>query len=337
MHFNQRWHLWLCLFGCMAAALVSLHGCGGDDATDAPAESADVGGGDGDMTTTEDSDGMTDAESTGPNLEGELPYETLSAYAFFTGPMVELRPNVGVIPYTVAAPLWSDHAEKGRFVVLPPGTQVVATENDGWQWPLGTIFIKTFFFSIDRRQPDGAARIIETRLLRLEEQGWTSTIYVWNAEQTEATLTKLGERVNLSVIDAHGEEAEQLYLVPNTEECKSCHEVDDQIQTLGVTTPQLNRTVELEDGRSVNQLAWWVEQGWLSGLPEEAERMALARPFDESYPLEARARAYLHGNCGHCHREGGGGGRSGLRLVWWETRDARLGICKNPVAAGAGS
>jgi putative heme-binding domain-containing protein len=30
-------------------------------------------------------------------------------------------------------------------------------------------------------------------------------------------------------------------------------------------------------------------------------------PHDESEPLEARARAYLHVNCGHCHTRGGGG------------------------------
>jgi mono/diheme cytochrome c family protein len=30
-------------------------------------------------------------------------------------------------------------------------------------------------------------------------------------------------------------------------------------------------------------------------------------PFDKSQPLEARARAYLHANCWHCHVVNGGG------------------------------
>jgi putative heme-binding domain-containing protein len=35
--------------------------------------------------------------------------------------------------------------------------------------------------------------------------------------------------------------------------------------------------------------------------------------MDEGQPLEARAKAYLHSNCGHCHSNGGGGA-VGLRL-----------------------
>jgi putative heme-binding domain-containing protein len=33
----------------------------------------------------------------------------------------------------------------------------------------------------------------------------------------------------------------------------------------------------------------------------------IADPTDESRPLEARARGYLHANCGHCHSDHGGG------------------------------
>lgn len=277
-------------------------------------------------------------EEDTPQASGDIPHDSLSAYGFFQGPMAALEPAQGVLPYQVAAPLWSDQAEKGRFIWLPPGATVQLQEEGSWVWPEGTILIKTFFFSLDRRDPEGEARIVETRLLRLEEGRWASYIYVWNDAQTEATLTKIGKRVQLAYTDAQGQAAQQLYLVPNTEECDSCHEIDDERQLLGLTTPQMNRVVE-RDGQQVNQLAWLEQMGlFAQPVGDPAQHKALPRVFDpESGTLEERARAYLHGNCGHCHREGGGGGRSGLRLVWWEDRENRYGICKSPVAAGSGS
>src|SRR5205823_4544668 len=38
-----------------------------------------------------------------------------------------------------------------------------------------------------------------------------------------------------------------------------------------------------------------------------AREKKLADPGDVAQPLEARARAYLHANCGHCHSDHGGG------------------------------
>jgi hypothetical protein len=33
----------------------------------------------------------------------------------------------------------------------------------------------------------------------------------------------------------------------------------------------------------------------------------LVNPYDDSQPLDARARSYLHANCSHCHMRSGGG------------------------------
>src|SRR4029453_10812863 len=78
---------------------------------------------------------------------------------------------------------------------------------------------------------------------------------------------------------------------------------------------QLNRPGP--DGR--NQLIAFTEIGLIHRVaadgkplqPFDSESAArerkLADPTSESQPPEARARAYLHANCGHCHSFGGGG------------------------------
>ncbi|KYG04644.1 hypothetical protein BE21_45645 [Sorangium cellulosum] len=265
-----------------------------------------------------------------------MPYDTLSEYGFFEGALSALKPVEGVIPYEVAAPLWADHAGKGRFLVLPAGGRIAASEVEDWEFPLGTIVIKTFFLGLDRRDPSGAARILETRLLILGEEGWKPHTYVWNEEQTEARRSVAGARIALDVIDASGSPARAQYLVPNTNQCNSCHERDDRTAVLGLITPQLNREIVI-DGAPRNQLAWLEAQGIFRAPLGAPERLpSFPDPFGDA-PLDARARAYLHGNCSHCHRPGGGGGVSGLVLLAWETDPSKNGVCKVAAAAGAGT
>jgi hypothetical protein len=78
---------------------------------------------------------------------------------------------------------------------------------------------------------------------------------------------------------------------------------------------QLNRPGT--DGR--NQLISLTELGLIfradrDGKPlppfdaaSAARERKVADPADAAQPLEARARGYLHANCGHCHFEHGGG------------------------------
>lgn len=267
----------------------------------------------------------------------ELPYPTLSEYGFFTGPIMGLAPAPGVIPYTVASPLWSDQSEKGRFILLPEGERIAFTDGEDWGFPVGTIIIKTFFFDLDRRAgADANSRIIETRLLIQRDDGWSAHTYVWNEEQTEAELRIAGGRLTLEYVDEAGATQSQLYQVPNDNECGSCHERSDEMHLLGLVTEQLNRTVE-RDGVSVNQIEWLASLGIFQNPPSDIAALdAMVPPFGDA-PLAQRARDYLHVNCAHCHRPGGGGGRSGLSLLRTEDEPHRFGVCKGPVAAGQGS
>jgi uncharacterized repeat protein (TIGR03806 family) len=280
--------------------------------------------------------GPAPAETPPP---AKIPYDTLSQYGFFAGKMADLAPAPGVVPYSVVSPLWSDGAGKSRFIVLPKGKLATFGKDETWTFPNGTIIIKNFFFPLDRQKPDAGRRIIETRLLirdDTQDDGWTAHTYVWNDAQTEAQRTIAGKHITIDYVDETGKAASQPYIVPNTNQCGNCHERDDHYEVLGLVTPQLNFDLPDGDGPK-NQLARLEAAGIFDApLPALADLPALPAPFGEA-PLEQRARAYLHANCSHCHRPGGGGGVSGLSLLAWETNPIHYGVCKNSVAAGAGT
>src|SRR5690349_8374130 len=91
--------------------------------------------------------------------------EKLSDYGFFKGKLSDLSPVESVIGYTVNTPLFSNYAEKLRFIKLPQGEQGVYNDSIPFDLPKGAILIKNFYFPNDFRKPDRGRRIIETRLL----------------------------------------------------------------------------------------------------------------------------------------------------------------------------
>jgi hypothetical protein len=50
----------------------------------------------------------------------------------------------GVRSYQPAVPLWSDGAQKARWIELPPGTQIDASDPSEWTFPVGTKVWKEF-------------------------------------------------------------------------------------------------------------------------------------------------------------------------------------------------
>jgi uncharacterized repeat protein (TIGR03806 family) len=262
--------------------------------------------------------------------------QNLSEYNFFTGSLARLQPAGGVIPYELNTALFSNYAEKLRFVKLPAGTKARFTTEGALSFPRGTIFIKNFYYPNDFRQPAKGKKILETRLLVNEETGWNAYPYVWNEAQTEAVYDVAGSIKNISYINNRGKKMSLAYIIPNKNQCKGCHIRDDKMVPIGPTARQLNRDYLYETG-SENQLGFWEEHGMLSGLPanEKLEKMPVWN--DPSQPLEARARAYLDVNCGNCHHPKGPANTSGLFLNFDQATAVELGIMKSPVAAGRGA
>lgn len=263
------------------------------------------------------------------------PAPALSDYRLFTDAGAR-QPNAGVTPYVLNTPLFSDYAEKTRFLYLPPGTHARYRPTGALDLPVGATLIKTFAYPADFRRPNENVRMLETRLLIRRRSGWVANTYVWNAEQTDARLKRAGTRIDVSFIDAQGRARQVDYRVPNANQCKECHSLSGRIAPIGVKARNLNGDFPYAEGRE-NQLAHWTRTGMLAGAPEPDKVPRTAIWDSAAEPLEARARAYLDGNCGHCHNGRGMASNTGLNLDLEETRPARLGIRKRPVAAGKGS
>jgi uncharacterized repeat protein (TIGR03806 family) len=268
-------------------------------------------------------------------LMSPTPAPTLAAYRLFTDEGAR-HPNAGVTPYGLNTPLFSDYAEKSRFLYLPPGTHATYRPLGALDLPVGATLIKTFAYPADLRRPDEKVRVLETRLLIHRRSGWVALAYVWNDQQTEAKLKRAGTRLDVSFIDAKGQARQVDYRVPNQNQCKECHSLSGRIAPIGVKARNLNGVFAYADGPE-NQLAHWTRTGLLTGAPAPDKAPRTAVWNDVSEPLEARGRAYLDGNCGHCHNPKGMASNTGLYLDLEETRPVKFGVGKRPVAAGKGS
>jgi len=263
------------------------------------------------------------------------PPKLLSEFGFFSDAPKQ-QPADGVIPYHLATPLFSDFAEKYRFVHVPQGQQAVYNADEAFEFPVGTALIKTFAFPADLRKPDVDVRLIETRVLLRQEAGWQAWTYLWNAEQTEAELKIAGAKVDVAIIDPDGAPRSFTFAVPNKNQCKGCHAFNGEIVPLGPKARNLNLEHIYANGPA-NQLAHWTQAGILAGAPDPASSPAVPVWAEASAPVDARARAWLDVNCAHCHRREGPASNSGLFLTWGEASPVAIGVGKRPVAAGRGS
>ena len=260
------------------------------------------------------------------------PAPKLSDYGFFTDAGAR-TPAEGVAPYDLVNALFSDNAAKHRLVYVPKGAAATYNDTDVFDFPVGSVLIKTFAFAPDMRQPRVGERYIETRLLIHKADGWAAYPYIWNAEQTEATYAAVGGKQTIDTITAEGQPLQIAYTIPNRNQCKECHQSDRVLQPIGPKARNLNHV----GPAGVDQIADWTRRGILTGVPADHPLAELPRAFDASLPLEGRARAYLDINCAHCHNATGSASNSGLYLGWGEQDPTGWGIHKRPTAAGRGS
>lgn len=263
--------------------------------------------------------------------------EKLSEYGFFEGDIAAQIPAKNVMPYALNAPLFSDYAQKLRFVKIPENQVVSYNADSVLQFPKGTAIVKTFYYNNDERNPKKGRRIIETRVLLHSENGWISLPYIWNEAQTDAFLEVTGGTMTVNYRDEKGAKISFEYTVPNMNQCKGCHERDGVMTPIGPSVRQLNGNFVYTEGAE-NQIVTWKKADILRGVPEQlADVPKMVNYADATAALDARARAYLDINCGHCHNKTGAAQTSGLLLDWHTKDSTALGFYKTPVAAGRGS
>lgn len=261
--------------------------------------------------------------------------EKLSEYGFFQGRLSDLNPIDGVVPYDLNTALFSNYAEKLRFVKLPAGTHATYRDSTVFDFPIGTVFIKNFYYPHDFRKPEKGRRILETRLLVHEQKGWTAYPYIWDDAQSDATYDPAGETKPIQYINSSGKKINTKYLVPNKNQCKGCHIQGQAMVPIGPAARHLNRDYVYASGKK-NQLMHWYESKMLDLFPETIPNLPVWND-PSTGDITSRARAYLDINCGNCHNRLGPAATSGLFLDIYETEPGHLGVNKSPVAAGRGS
>lgn len=265
------------------------------------------------------------------------PKELLSEYDFFVGNIKEQLPHKNVLPYALNTPLFSDYAEKLRFIALPQGAIVAYNATEVLDFPKGTTIIKTFYFPNDFRDASKGRRLLETRLLVHTLDGWKAYSYVWNDEQTDATLEVAGDLKNVTYTYLDGKKREQEYVIPNLNQCKGCHNKAEKMTPIGPSIRLLNGDFDYATGKE-NQLQYWKNKGILIDLPDLKDcpkSPVWNKP--ETGSIADRARTWLDINCAHCHNPQGPALTSGLNLSVWAQAPTAIGILKSPVAAGRGS
>ncbi|MCX2983313.1 hypothetical protein EYC98_20825 [Halieaceae bacterium IMCC14734] len=241
-----------------------------------------------------------------------------------------MTPSSSLIPYEPIATLWSDRAEKLRWVAIPSGRKVIWSEEGKWQWPEGTVFVKHFALPVDESDPS-VLRRLETRLIVImEEEKVYGATYKWREDNSEADLLTAGLADEVTVASADGD-WQQTWNYPSPEDCLSFHN-EDAKGVLGAKTASLNGDYEYRESITDNQLVTLYHLGIFSAPPDEGiipSAPAHANISDATKSLEHGVRSYWDINCGACH------GPQGIAALWdarYETPLENQGVVSGQLA-----
>ncbi|WP_028775185.1 SO2930 family diheme c-type cytochrome [Shewanella waksmanii] len=281
-----------------------------------------------------DPSSVCDASPTGVNWDALMNEDCneLSQYNLFADSSDPTQGPIGTgMAYQLSSELFTNYAQKYRFVFLPEASQITYRAEDTFSLPVGSVLTKTFSLPSDTQLSGREHQtVIETRLLIHRESGWTTLAYVW--DQGVATLNVVGADI-AHTFNHQGEQVSFDYHVPSRAECKLCHQLNDndvsRIAPIGLKAQLLNHQIETSNGQT--QLRHWQSLGMLAGLANNESIPHAPNITDDSGDLTARAKGYIDINCAHCHRSEGFASISGLRLGFHVDHTSYpYGVCKQP-------
>jgi hypothetical protein len=249
--------------GCVAL-LAALSACGGSLA--APLDAPDAG----------DDGGTEEAGVSVPPecLDAGVPSPTLECAGLYSDvASKQLAPGVRV--YAPAVPLWADGSGKNRWIVLPQGTTIDATDPNEWVFPVGTKLFKEF-------SRDGIR--VETRLFqKVKANTWVRATYRWNGDESAATISG---GVDIPWGDGG------TYHIPSGDECDECHRGRNE-HIMGFE--QVSLGLEGATGLTLSEL---VAENLITPPPART-KLTIG---DDGTGAAAAPLAWLHINCGTtCH------------------------------------
>ena len=197
------------LFGSIAACSGGEATERGDPAVDASAPPPIDGGGSAEASEAPErvaeASVAPDAPSD-PCADAGAPPSTLECaglYADFASKTLSRNAQA----YAPAVPLWSDGATKERWIELPTGQKIDASDPNEWTFPIGTKLFKQFTYQGKR---------VETRMFQKTAANyWVHATYAWSADETATTISYGGT----VPVDADG----GTWVIPTADDCDSCH------------------------------------------------------------------------------------------------------------------
>jgi uncharacterized repeat protein (TIGR03806 family) len=222
---------------------------------------------------------------------------------------VTMTPSENLLPFEPNAKLWSDRADKLRWISIPADKTINWHARDNWTYPQGTVAVKHFELPLNANNPAQTKRL-ETRLIVVQADGNIYGVtYKWRADNSDADLLMAGATENINITAADGSTWTQTWAYPSPTECTDCHNAESS-KILGLSTRQLNKNFAYPGAGTQNQLVHWNNRNLFSPAFTNSQVSGFDKMVDisdTSASLEQRVKSYIDANCAHCHGVGKGG------------------------------